>query len=194
MARRSRRALWTAKVLGELSSKPKTDDEVFAKHVGRKAYHGVILGIDPSLRGTGLALVEFLPSGSRLLASCTVKVKPKEPLPVCLGKIFHAVQEMLAKAEVRQVAIEETIYVQNHKAVHILGAARGAAITAVAIAGLEVFEYAPRRIKQAVVGLGGASKEQVAGMVAQHLGCASLPLDEADAAATALCHAFTWRG
>jgi crossover junction endodeoxyribonuclease RuvC len=198
MARNSRRALWTAKVLGNLPNKMRTPDEdevLGAQHtpLGRRTFSGIILGIDPSLRGTGLALVEFSPAGARLLSSRTVKFKPTVPLPTCLGEIFEAVRETLAHTKVKHVAIEETIFVQNRKAVHILGAARGAAIAAAARAGLEVFEYAPRRVKQSVVGIGSASKEQVIALVAQHLGCTHLPSDEADAAATALCHAFTWR-
>ncbi len=198
MARNSRRALWTAKVLGNLPAQKGSgdDDEILAaRHtpLGRRAFLGVVLGIDPSLRGTGLALVEFSPTGARLLFSRTLKFKPKVSLPACLGEIFEGVREALTKTAVKHVAIEETIFVQNRKAVHILGAARGAAIAAAARAGVEVFEYAPRRVKQSVVGRGAASKEQVVALVAQHLGCAHLPSDEADAAATALCHAFTWR-
>jgi crossover junction endodeoxyribonuclease RuvC len=199
MARNSRRALWTAKVLGNLPARKSSidDDEVLAAQhtpLGRRAFQGIILGIDPSLRGTGLALVEFSPVGAKLLFSRTVKFKSTVPLPTCLGEIFEAVREILTKTTVKHVAIEETIFVQNRKAVHILGAARGAAIAAAARAGVEVFEYAPRRVKQAIVGRGGASKEQVVALVAQQLVCAYLPTDEADAAATALCHAFTWRG
>jgi crossover junction endodeoxyribonuclease RuvC len=198
MARNSRRALWTAKVLGNLPAQQYSadDDEALAAQhtpLGRRAFSGIVLGIDPSLRGTGLALVEFSAAGAQLLSSRTLKIKVTVPLPSCLGGIFEAVREILAKTAVKHVAIEETIFVQNRKAVHILGAARGAAIVAAARAGVEVFEYAPRRVKQAVVGRGGASKDQVVALVAQHLGCARLPSDEADAAATALCHAFTWR-
>ncbi len=76
----------------------------------------------------------------------------------------------------------------------ILGAARGAAVSAVAIEGLEIFEYPPLRVKQAVVGVGRASKEQVARTVMAHFGhLTSMDFDEADAAAVALCHAFTGR-
>ncbi len=196
---RSRRALWTAKVLGKLSARPRgTDDELAEAQFGRvghRAFHGVVLGIDPSLRGTGLALVEFLPEGAKLRYSRTVAMKATVPFASCLAEIFRAVQETMARGQVKHVAIEETIFVQNRKAVHILGAARGAAIAAAAIAGVEVFEYAPLRIKQAVVGFGRASKPQVGGMVAQHLQLKiALAADESDAAATALCHAFTWRG
>jgi crossover junction endodeoxyribonuclease RuvC len=197
VSRSSRRSLWTAKVLGKLPARDESANNAaqskWTQH-GRAAFHGVVLGIDPSLRGTGLALLEFRPQGTRLLFSETVKVNPKLSFAVCLGKIFGSVQAALAAAPVRHVAIEQTIYVQNFQTAQILGAARGAAIAAAACAGVEVFEYAPLRVKQAVVGLGRASKEQVARTVAQHLAVtASLPTDEADAAATALCHAFTWR-
>jgi len=193
---RSRRALWTAKVLGQLPPRAAAvDDATLAAPFQRRAYHGVVLGIDPSLRGTGIALVEFVPEGARLLYSHTVKMTAKRPFAVCLAEIYRAVAKALTLAKVRHAAVEETIFVQNRRAVHILGAARGAAIAAVAGTGVEVFEYAPRRVKLAVVGTGNASKEQVGGMVAQLLKCKSgLPVDETDAAATALCHAFTWRG
>lgn len=189
--------MWTAKVLGKLPHQRLEDDDTLAHRLSpmhRQAFQGVVLGIDPSLRGTGLALVEFLPRGARLLASRTVKLKAGLSFAACLGEIFLATQEMAKLAPIKHAAVEETIFVQSRKTVHILGSARGAAITAVALAGAEVFEYAPRRIKQAVVGRGQAGKDQVAGMVLQHL-CLTkkLPADESDAAATALCHAFTWR-
>jgi crossover junction endodeoxyribonuclease RuvC len=75
-----------------------------------------------------------------------------------------------------------------------MGAARGAAIAAAAMQDIPVFEYAPLRIKQAVVGFGRASKEQVAKTVRAHLNSTELlDFDEADATAVALCHAMTWR-
>jgi len=93
------------------------------------------------------------------------------------------------------VAIEQTIYVQNFQTAQILGAARGAAIAAAAMRGLPVFEYAPLRVKQAIVGLGRASKEQVARTILSLTGTdLGTCFDESDAAAVALCHAFTWRG
>lgn len=194
---RSRRALWTAKVLGNLPRRMAEDDEALAHRLSpmhRSAYEGVVLGIDPSLRGTGLALVEFSTQGPRLLASRTVKLKAGRSFASCLGEIFLATQEFLKQAPVKHAAIEQTIFVQSRKTVHILGSARGAAMAAVALAGVEVFEYAPRRIKLAVVGRGQADKEQVAGMIIQHLQLdKKLTHDESDAVATALCHAFTWR-
>jgi crossover junction endodeoxyribonuclease RuvC len=197
MRRNSSRALWTAKLAGKLPDgvvtlkRRATPDAAAARQV----FRGVVLGIDPSLRGTGLALLRVEGGEAQLLFSRTVRVKTEVSLAVCLGRIFSAVAEALTRAEVVHVALEQTIYVQNFQIAQKLGAARGAAIVAAALRELPVFEYAPLRVKQAVVGFGRASKEQVARTMAQHLKLTEpLPSDEADAAATALCHALTWRG
>jgi len=112
-----------------------------------------------------------------------------------LGEINRAVADFLDGAAVRHVALEQTIFVQNVQTAQILGAARGAAIAAAAFRELPVFEYAPLRVKQAVVGAGRASKEQMARTVMAMLGHGrTLAPDEADAVGVALCHALTWRG
>jgi crossover junction endodeoxyribonuclease RuvC len=154
-----------------------------------------VLGIDPSLRGTGLALIEFAPSRQPVLLRCrTLKIPSSRPMSYALGEIHKAVAAFLVDFKVRHVALEQTIYVQNFQTAQILGAARGAAISAAALGGMEVFEYAPLRVKQAVTGAGRASKEQLARTVMAMLGHgAVLAADEADAAGVALCHAFTWR-
>src|SRR5690606_38364639 len=96
---------------------------------------------------------------------------------------------------VAHVAVEETIYVQNFRTAQILGMARGAAISAAAMRGLPIHEYSPLRIKQAVVGYGRASKEQITSQMKGLLHLAhALPFDESDAAAVAACHAFTRKG
>ena len=93
----------------------------------------------------------------------------------------------------RHVSCEETIYVQNFKTAQIMGSARGAALSAAAIYDIPVFEYAPLRVKQAVVGFGRASKDQMSSTLAQMLGLPqALPFDQADALGLALCHALTW--
>ncbi len=163
----------------------------------RVSFSGQVLGVDPSLRGTGLALVEFLPGRAPVLLRCrTVTVHPKKSMAFALGEISTAVTAFLTDFAVRHVALEQTIYVQNFQTAQILGAARGAAIAAAAVHGHEeVWEYAPLRVKQAVVGAGRASKEQMARTVMALLGHGRmLASDEADAAGVALCHAFTWRG
>ncbi|HEX2100636.1 MAG TPA: crossover junction endodeoxyribonuclease RuvC, partial [Candidatus Synoicihabitans sp.] len=162
----------------------------------RAPFIGQILGVDPSLRGTGLALVEFVAGRSPVLLRCvTVRVPPSQPMPVALAEIHKAVTSFLTTFEVRHVALEQTIYVQNFQTAQILGAARGAAIAAAALRERPIFEYPPLRVKQAVVGAGRASKEQMARTVMALLGHGRvLAADEADAVGVALCHAFTWRG
>ncbi|MFZ5496641.1 MAG: crossover junction endodeoxyribonuclease RuvC [Verrucomicrobiota bacterium] len=192
MARASVRQLWKAKFEGRLAPKQWSD----APAPRRGAYHGRVLGIDPSLRGTGLALIEFAPGRQPVLLRCqTVKIAARQPMAHCLAEIHRAVTAFMADFAPRHVALEQTIYVQNFQTAQILGAARGAAIAAAALRDTAVFEYAPLRVKQAVVGAGRASKVQMARTVMSMLGHGrTLAFDEADAAGVALCHALTWAG
>lgn len=206
MARRNVRDLWKAKLEGRLPppAMPAALLRPATKAVGaigsvlpqRTNFAGRVLGIDPSLRGTGLSLVEIAPGRQPVvLVSRTVKVPPKHDMAYCLGEIFRAVAAVLRDHAVDHVALEKTIFVQNVATAQILGAARGAAIAAAALAEKPVFEYPPLRVKQAVVGVGKASKEQMARTVMALVGHGRpLGYDEADATGVALCHAFTWRG
>ena len=184
--------MWKAKLEGKLAVKSWPD----APSLHRPAFAGRVLGVDPSLRGTGLALIEFVPGRPAVLLRClTVKIHARETMAHCLGEIHRAVAAFVAEFDPRHVALEQTIYVQNFQTAQILGAARGAAIAAAALRQKEIFEYAPLRVKQAVTGRGRASKEQMAHSVMAMLGHGrTLAFDEADAAGVALCHALTWRG
>jgi crossover junction endodeoxyribonuclease RuvC len=154
----------------------------------------IILGIDPSLRGTGLAVIDTRGSTPRLLASLTLKLAPKLAPYECLGQIADAVESLAKQHSVTEAAIEETIYVQNFRTAQAMGASRGAALSVLARLGATVREYAPKRIKMAITGHGAASKEQVGRMVKSVFGLDhELPLDESDAAAVALCHAYNAR-
>ncbi|MGH8020571.1 MAG: crossover junction endodeoxyribonuclease RuvC [Opitutaceae bacterium] len=188
------REMWKAKIEGRL---PVSRNGGGIGLLGsRPAFSGCVLGIDPSLRGSGFALLEFAPGRQPLLLhSRTLKIGPACSMAECLGSIFRGVSDVLETHPVAHVALEQTIYVQNFQTAQVLGAARGAAIAAAAVRELPVFEYPPLRVKQAVVGVGRASKEQMARTVMSLLGHGrTLALDEADAAGVALCHAFTWRG
>ncbi len=201
MAKMSVRAMWAAKLAGKdvpaASSRPQRAGATprALPNMQRTAFRGQVLGIDPSLRGTGLALIDFQPGKQPVMLRCqTVKVHAKRPMPEALAEIHRAITRFLEDFQVVHVALEQTIYVQNFQTAQILGAARGAAITAAALRELPVFEYPPLRVKQAVVGVGRASKEQMARTVMGLLGHGrALAPDEADAAGVALCHAFTWR-
>lgn len=196
------RQMWAAKLAGRavpsaiaVPSNAALTAQLSVEIQPRTPFAGRVLGIDPSLRGTGLALIEFTTGRTPLLLRCqTVRVAPKHSMASALAEIHRAVSTFLEGTDVRHVALEQTIYVQNFQTAQILGAARGAAIAAAALRERPIFEYAPLRVKQAVVGAGRASKEQLARTVMALLGHArALAPDEADAAGVALCHAFTWR-
>jgi len=191
MPRKSSRRLWTEHLRKE-NQGPAPARKEFTLGT---PFSGRVLGIDPSLRGSGFAVLDYTPGREpKLLETATLKLKPALSMAECLGAIGNQVDDFLNQHAVDHVAIEQTIYVQNFQTAQILGAARGAAIAAAAMRGLPVFEYAPLRVKQAVVGLGRASKEQVSRTVLTLTGSdLGERLDESDAAAVALCHAFTWR-
>jgi len=202
MPRMNVRQMWAAKLAGRplpaAQAIPRAGASSAQASVGVRArtpFTGLVLGVDPSLRGTGLALVEFAAGRSPVLLRCqTVRVPERRPMAEALAEIHRSVTGFLNGRGVRHVALEQTIYVQNIRTAQILGAARGAAIAAAALQDLPVFEYPPLRVKQAVVGFGRASKEQMARTVMALLGHGRpLAADEADAAGVALCHAFTWR-
>lgn len=192
MARKNARSLWADKIIKGIEATP----GVVALST-RPPYVGCVLGIDTSLRGTGLAVLEFSPAlrdGPVLRVSRTLCLGVKLSMFDCLGEIYKAVSDAIEDWPVRHVALEQAIYVQNFQTALILGAARGAAISAASVLGKPVFEYPPLRVKQAVVGFGRASKEQVGGMMRSLLRLPdSLPFDESDAAGVALCHANSWR-
>lgn len=199
MARMSSRQMWTAKLLGRAvpaRSHGGSGGPGEAPLQLKTTFAGLVLGIDPSLRGTGLALVEFQRGRQPVLLRCrTVRVPSSRTMAAALAEIHRSVEEFIVGSSgIRHVALEQTIYVQNFQTAQILGAARGAAIAAAALRGLPVFEYPPLRVKQAVAGSGRASKEQLARTVRSLLGHErTLGSDEADAAGVALCHAFSWR-
>jgi crossover junction endodeoxyribonuclease RuvC len=197
MGRMTTRQMWAAKLAGKPVPAGKRRPAGSAEGLRLKtAFVGLVLGIDPSLRGTGLALVDFQGGRAPVMLRCaTIRIPAARTMAYALGEIHRAVEDFLAGTPgVRHVALEQTVYVQNFQTAQILGAARGAAIAAAARQGLPVFEYAPLRVKQAVAGSGRASKEQMARTVMAHLGHArALAFDEADAAGVALCHAFTWQ-
>jgi crossover junction endodeoxyribonuclease RuvC len=199
MARSSSRSLWTAKLRDGVAPTIKSSSGRVRKlptkaMTASRGAKAIILGIDPSLRGTGLAVIDTRGSTPRLLASLTLKLAPKLAPYECLGQIADAVESLAKQHSVTEAAIEETIYVQNFRTAQAMGASRGAALSVLARLGATVREYAPKRIKMAVTGHGAASKEQVGRMVKSVFGLDhELPLDESDAAAVALCHAYNAR-
>ncbi len=149
----------------------------------------IILGIDPGSRVTGFGLINNLANRIEYIDSGSIKAG-NGSLPQRLGRIFSQVDEVISRFEPEQMSIENVFMSRNADSALKLGQARGAAICAAHRAGLEIAEYAPREIKQAIVGSGSANKEQVQHMVKRLLGLQqALQVDEADGLAIAICHA-----
>ncbi len=148
-----------------------------------------VLAIDASLRNTGVAIVDATNGRQQVLHFGVIHNASSVRSSSCLVAIRDRLAELIQTHEPDCCALESVIYVQSYKTAIILGAARGAAILAAAERGLPVFEYAPKRIKQATVGRGTADKGQVAFMIRALLGLTTTPgPDEADALAIALTH------
>lgn len=154
-----------------------------------------VLAIDPALRNTGYAVIERDGKDFRALAYGTISNKPKLLQSGCLVAIREAIDKVIKKHQPECCAVEGIIYVQSYKTAIIMGAARGAAVLAAAEHGLAIFEYAPKRVKQAVVGKGAADKQQVAFMVRALLNLTETPEpDAADALAIGLAHFYMSEG
>ncbi len=148
-----------------------------------------VLAIDASLRSSGVAIVETNDHKPRALYYGIIANARSLRPSSCLVAIREQLADLIREHEPDCCALEAVIYVQSYKTAIALGAARGAAILAAAERGLPVFEYAPKKIKQATVGRGGADKSQVAFMVRALLGLTETPgADAADALAIGLTH------
>ncbi len=150
-----------------------------------------ILGIDPGLRTTGFGVIHKQGNQLAYIASGTIKT-PDASLPERLKVILYSVAEVIKTYQPDCAAIEKVFVNVNPQSTLLLGQARGAAICALVSADLSVAEYTALQLKQAVVGHGKASKEQVQDMVQRLLSLPSLPgPDAADALGVAICHAHS---
>ena len=152
--------------------------------------HEVVLGVDPSLRGTGFGIIRLAKPYPETLTHGTIACPAGWEQSRCLLKIAETLRELIAKFHPTVCVVEGIFYAQNLQTALIMGQARGASLAAIAEKGLAVYEVAPRKVKQAIVGYGAAQKLAVAKMVQRMLRLAELPTpDAADALALALTHA-----
>lgn len=150
----------------------------------------VILGIDPSLRGTGYGVIQTEKSGLVALAHGTIACPKDWERSRCLAKISETLRDVVRVHQPEICVVEGIFFVQNLKTAIVMGEARGAALAAVAGSGIDIFEIATRKVKQAIVGYGAAQKIAVAKMVQRMLNLRDLPApDAADALALALTFA-----
>lgn len=150
-----------------------------------------ILGIDPGSRVTGYGIIDSDGIHTRHVTSGCIRAGDGE-FGSRLEIIFNGVQQLVAEYRPAEIAVERVFMNRNADSALKLGQARAAAICGTFGSNASLFEYAARAVKQAVVGRGGADKEQVQHMVRVILSLADkLAADQADALAVALCHAHT---
>ncbi len=154
-----------------------------------------ILGIDPGLGITGYGVIEKERGALRYVASGRVRSDASRPLSERLNTILEGLAQVIEGYHPSECAVEKVFVNVNPQSTLLLGQARGAAICAAVLARLPVAEYTALQVKQAVVGLGHARKEQVQEMVKRLL---KLPAvagqDASDALACAICHAHGGMG
>lgn len=150
-----------------------------------------ILGIDPGSRVTGFGVIDVCGREHFYVASGCIKTPPDAPLAERIAVIVKHIDEIVTLYRPQQAAIEQVFVNVNPASTLMLGQARGAAMAALVMRDLPVFEYTALQVKQAVVGKGKAAKEQVQHMVVQMLSLSGTPqADAADGLAVALTHAL----
>ncbi|NMC78510.1 MAG: crossover junction endodeoxyribonuclease RuvC [Chloroflexi bacterium] len=156
----------------------------------------LVVGIDPGTARTGYGFVRETDDGNLEVVNFGVIQTPAHQSPQTrLLQIFQELKNLLLLYQPESAAVEKLFFQRNVTTAIAVGEARGVALLALAERGLEVAEYTPLQIKQAVVGYGGADKNQVQQMVRTLLGLAEIPRpdDAADALAVAICHLHSRR-
>jgi crossover junction endodeoxyribonuclease RuvC len=156
----------------------------------------IALGIDPGTAITGYGIVRDAPNG-RLYEIChgVIRTNSKTPYPVRLKEIHDGIASLIEKHKPEAIAIEELFFNKNTSTALIVGQSRGVVILTGVLAGLELSEYTPIQVKEAVTGYGRAEKMQVQQMVKVLLGLEKPPKpdDAADALALAICHLHSYK-
>lgn len=150
-----------------------------------------ILGIDPGIALTGFGILDSGPNGIAVGEYGHISTEAGTPAPERLKILYDDITQILQTYKPDVMAIEELFFNKNAKTVMIASQARGVIILAAVNCGVDIVEYTPLQVKQAVIGYGRASKQQVQYMVTQllHLKEIPKPDDTADALAIAICHA-----
>lgn len=150
-----------------------------------------VLGVDPGTAVTGYGVVGPAAARPGTLLECgVIRTQSRHPLAVRLQALYEGISEVIARHRPAVLAIETAFFSKNVRTTLTLGHARGVILLAGARAGLEVAEFAPRAVKKAVVGRGGAGKAQVGYMVQRllRLSAPPEPNDAADGVAVALTY------
>ena len=150
----------------------------------------IILGIDPGMAILGYGVVEQIGNSLKVIDYGVVNTPSDMKTSQRLTVLFEAVGQLIERYRPEAAAVEELFFNKNAKTALSIGHARGVAILAAALKGIDVYEYTPLQVKQAVAGYGRASKQQVQQMVRMLLNLREIPRpdDAADALAVSICH------
>ena len=149
-----------------------------------------VLSVDPGTLVVGYAVVDWDEGEPRVVVASAIRLRGEDSHADRLLLLHERLREVIETYRPQEVAVEDVFFARNARSALKLGQARGVILLTAAQEGLPIFEYTPAEVKEAIVGYGGASKEQVQRMVAARLELQSLPKphDVADALAIALCH------
>jgi len=156
----------------------------------------LVLGIDPGTANTGYGVVRSDRPGLATLVECgVIRTRPRDPLPARLGEIYDGVTQLIARHRPDALSVEDVFYARNVRTTVVLGHARGVILLAGQQAQLAIHEFPPAEIKKAVVGSGGATKEQVQFILTRLLRLKAVPQpsDAADGVAAALAYIMSSR-
>lgn len=153
----------------------------------------IILGIDPGIATLGYGLINYEGNKFKVIKYGAIITSPKDTTPKRLSIIYDELNELISKYNIDAIAVEELFFNKNVKTALIVGHARGIILLSAYKANLNIYEYTPLQIKQAVVGYGRAEKQQIQQMTKIFLNLNEVPKpdDVADALAVAICHAHS---
>lgn len=155
----------------------------------------IILGIDPGFARLGYGVIDFSEGKYKVLEYGTISTPAHTELAERLKKINRDLNEVISKYHIDVASIEELFFNTNTKTAIHVAEARGVILYTLAAANIQIFEYTPLQVKQALVGYGRADKLQVMEMVKKNLKLKTMPKldDTADALALAICHTFSYK-
>jgi crossover junction endodeoxyribonuclease RuvC len=153
----------------------------------------IILGIDPGLANAGYGLIQYEKKKIELIDYGCILTYKKDTFSLRIKKIYYKIKEIIEKYNPHEVVIEEIFFSKNVRSALTVSKVHGMVAITVALMGLELYEYTPLQIKQAIVGNGRAEKYQVQSMVKILLNLSEIPQPDhaADALAAAICHIHT---
>jgi crossover junction endodeoxyribonuclease RuvC len=154
-------------------------------------YGHITIGIDPGTGTTGYGVVGLTQSGDFALLACgVIRTPPRTPMHYRLQELFNDLRDLVAEFHPQTMAVEKLFFGRNVTTAITVGQARGIVLLAAALDQLDVAEYTPAEVKQAIAGYGNASKRQVQEMVQRILELSEIPRpdDAADGVAIAVCH------